>query len=273
MKSVVLGLFGSVLAVSLPVQAHRAWIAPTATQLSAENSWVSFDAAISNTIFHADHFPMGLSAVQALSPSRKKVELQNQQTTKYRSVFDIELAEQGTYKVATASSSFIARWTDEEGKRAMFPRRGSTATAKEVQKAIPKQAKDVEISQSYRRIETFVTAGAPSSKALAPTKLGLELQAISHPNDLYAGESAQFQLLINGKAAADAKVTIIRGGMRYRDQQEQIEVVSDKEGKFSVVWPQAGLYWLGANYSDERADKPASKRTASYVAVLEVLPE
>lgn len=268
-----LGLASSILALSLPAQAHRAWIAPAATQLSAENSWVGFDAAISNTIFHADHRPMGLNSIDVIAPKGNHVELQNQQVGKHRSVFDIELAEQGTYKIATASSTFTARWLDEEGKRAMFPARGAVADAKDVKKAIPKKAKEVEISQNYRRIETFVTAGAPSKEVLKTTGQGLELSAITHPTDLYVGEAAQFQLLINGKPAANAKINIIREGMRYRNQQEEIEISSDASGKFAVTWSQAGLYWLNANYSDNKADKPATKRSASYTAVLEVLPE
>lgn len=268
-----LGLVGTVLAVSLPAQAHRAWITPAATQLSAENSWVGFDAAISNDIFHADHRPMGLEAISVISPSGEKVELQNAQVGKHRSVFDIALAEQGTYKAAVSSATFTARWVDEEGKRAYFPPRGQIASAKEVKKAIPKKAKELEISQNYRRIETFVTAGAPSKGVFAVNKQGLELSPITHPNDLYAGEAASFQLLINGKPAANAKVSAIRDGMRYRNQQDAIEVSTDKDGKFSITWPQAGMYWLNANYADDKADKPASKRAASYTAVVEVLPE
>ena len=44
----------ALLACSLPLvaNAHRAWVLPAATVLSGENAWVTFDAAVSNDIFH-----------------------------------------------------------------------------------------------------------------------------------------------------------------------------------------------------------------------------
>ena len=78
---------------------------------------------------------------------------------------------------------------------------------------------------------------------------------------------------MDGKPVAGVKVTIIPGGMRYRNDQAAIDVESDKKGVITVTWPQAGMYWLSANYRDEKAKKPATSRAGSYVATLEVLPE
>ncbi len=49
------------LAVSFSASAHRAWLLPSSTVLSGEEAYVTFDAAISNTIFHPDHFAMNAS--------------------------------------------------------------------------------------------------------------------------------------------------------------------------------------------------------------------
>jgi uncharacterized GH25 family protein len=66
---------------------------------------------------------------------------------------------------------------------------------------------------------------------------------------------------------------VIPAGMRYRNQQDNISVVSDKNGSISITWPQAGLYWMSVSYEDDKAQKPAKKRSGSYVATFEVLPE
>lgn len=61
--------------------------------------------------------------------------------------------------------------------------------------------------------------------------------------------------------------------MRYRNEQAAIETVTDKKGKVSITWPQAGLYWLNAEYSDNKGKKQAKQRRGMYVATSEVLPD
>lgn len=261
------------LALPLAAQAHRGWIVPAATVLSGDDPWVTFDAAISNDIFHADHAPMRLNGVSAIGPDGKAVELQNGATGKYRSTFDLNLTQRGTYKVFTASGGLNARWETEDGERRFWPPRGQTPDAAEFAKAVPAKAKNLEVSQSSRRMETFVTAGSPSDTVLKPTNVGLELVPVTHPNDLFAGEKAEFGLIIDGQPAAGAKVTVIPSGMRYRNGQDAIEVETDKNGKFAITWPAAGLYWLSASYRDNQAKVPATSRSGSYVATFEVLPE
>lgn len=268
-------LAGALLAALLipAAHAHRAWIVPAATVLSSDDPWVTFDAAVSNDIFHADHAPMRLEGVKAIGPDGKDVPLQNTAVGKYRSVFDLNLQQKGTYKVTSFSGGLRARWETAEGERRGWPARGTQATAESFAKEVPKKAKNLEVSYGSRRMETFVTAGSPSNSVFAPTNQGLELVPVTHPNDLFAGEKAEFKFLIDGKPAAGAEVEVIPAGMRYRNQQNTISVESDKNGSISIIWPHAGLYWMNVSYEDNKAQKPAQKRTGSYVATFEVLPE
>lgn len=274
-KSYLTPLLALAVALSLPMQAlaHRAWVVPSATVLSGDDPWVTFDAAVSNTLFHADHAAMRLQGLQAIAPDGKTVEISNSSTGKYRSTFDLQLAQQGTYKVAFTSGGLFARWQDKEGKRHMWPERGKTATDADFATAVPKDAKDLQVSRSYRSIETYVTRGEPTTKALAATGKGFELVPVTHPNDLVAGESARFTLLIEGQPAVGAEVTVIAGAMRYRDGQQEIKATSDDKGQLSITWPHAGMFWLSASYSDDKAKAPATKRTGSLSVTLEVLPE
>lgn len=262
-----------VLCLPLTAQAHRAWLLPSATVLSSDDAWVSIDAAVSNDIFHADHAPMRAEGVVVTAPDGATLPVQNAMTGKYRSTFDVQLPQKGTYKIAVASSGLMARWETESGERKMWPGRGERANPADFDKIVPKKAKNLEVSQFSRRMETFVTAGSPSDSVLTPSKQGLELVPITHPNDLFAGEAANFQFQMDGKPVAGVKVTIIPGGMRYRNDQAAIELESDNKGNISVTWPHAGMYWLSANYRDNKAKKPASVRAGSYVATFEVLPE
>jgi len=259
--------------LALTAEAHRAWLLPNATVLSSNDPWVSVDAAVSNDIFHADHAPMRLDDVSVVGPDGKTVEITGAHTGKFRSVFDVQLPQQGTYKIAMASSGIMAVWETAEGERRMWPERGQKADPKDFATKVPKDAKKLQVTDFSRRMETFVTSGTPTDRVFAPTKKGLELKPITHPNDLFAGETAEFILLMNGKPVSDVKVTVIAGGMRYRNDQQAIEVTTDKKGKFQITWPAAGMYWLTTQYRDEKAKKPATQRSASYVATFEVLPE
>src|SRR5690606_35151445 len=124
-----------------------------------------------------------------------------------------------------------------------------------------------------RRIETFVTAGTPTTEVFKPANKGLELVPVTHPNDLYAGENAEFTLLIDGEPAVGAEVLVLAGGMRYRTSQDAIKAVTDKNGTFTVSWPKAGMYWLSASYEDDKAKAPATRRSGGYSATFEVLPQ
>lgn len=262
-----------VLCLPLTAQAHRAWLLPSATVLSSDDAWVSIDAAVSNDIFHADHAPMRTEGIHVTAPDGKNIAVQNASTGKFRSTFDVQLPQKGTYKIGMVSSGLMATWETETGERKMWPGRGERANPADFDKMVPKNAKNLKVSQASRRMETFVTSGSPTESVLKPSKQGLELVPVTHPNDLFAGEAAEFQFLMDGKPAAGVKVTVIPGGMRYRNEQAAIELESDKKGTISVTWPQAGMYWLSANYRDDKAKQPATSRSGSYAATLEVLPE
>jgi uncharacterized GH25 family protein len=119
-----------------------------------------------------------------------------------------------------------------------------------------------------------VTNGKPNNTALKPTRKGLELDAITHPNDIVDGEDASFRVLLDGKAVANVSVTVIAGGSRYRQKLGEQTYTSDADGKIKIHWQGAGMYHLEARAKDNKAAIPAAKeRRASYSATLEVMPQ
>jgi uncharacterized GH25 family protein len=139
---------------------------------------------------------------------------------------------------------------------------------------VPANAKNLQVSESAGRVETFVTAGKPTNEALKLSNVGLELVPVTHPNDLYAGEPATFRLILDGKPAAQQEVEIVAGGTRYRDQQQELKLTTDANGQFIVTWPQPGMYWLESTLQDDKTSiKQAKQRRVSYVATFEVLPQ
>lgn len=274
------------LAICLPfsAQAHRAWMLPSATVLSGEDPWVTVDAAISNDLFYFEHFSMRIAGIGDIStqpagqrarpapklhvfaPDGSEVKPQNGAIGRYRSTFDLHLTQKGTYKLAIANSGLFASWKEgQENKRWM-------GKAEDFAKQVPANAAELKVAQNSSRMEVFVTSGNPTTSVLKTTGVGLELAPITHPNDLFAGEAAEFSLLLDGKPAAGVEVSVIPGGNRYRDELGEIKTTSDANGKISITWPNAGMYWLEAKLSSkEGVSAPATERRASYSATLEVL--
>ncbi|MBZ2189807.1 DUF4198 domain-containing protein [Alcanivorax sp. JB21] len=260
-------LLASAALLPLSAQAHRGWILPAATTLSSDDAWVTFDAAISNDIFHTDYAPMRLASLTVTGPDGEPVTVHNAHTGKYRSTFDLNLLERGTYRITSNNAGVMATW-EENGERKRW--RGDAAG---LDGAVPDNAENVQITEFSRRLETFVTAGAPDNTVFDGDRAGLTLQPETHPNDLFDTETARFRFLIDGEPAEGVEIEVIPAGMRYRNQQAMQTLTTDKEGYVAITWQGAGMYWLGASYGDDRSSIPGARRNASYSGTFEVLPE
>ncbi len=257
-------------ALVLPVaaQAHKMWMVPSATVISGDDAWVTVDAAVSNDLYYPDHFPAPLDALVITAPDGSTVKPENTATGKYRSTFDLPVPQKGTYRLALVSQGLFANY-EIDGQKKRW--RGKS---EDMKSAIPAGAKQVQVSEMANRVETFVSQGSPGGSALKPTNKGLELVPVTSPNDLVAGEKATFQLLIDGKPAANLKVVAIEGATRYRNAQGEMDTSTDKDGKFSFTWPNAGMYWVNASTEDTKTSvKEAKQRRLAYTATLEVLPQ
>lgn len=257
----------ALMAIAPQAQAHRQWLLPSSTVLSGNDPWITVDAAVSNELFYFDHVPMRLEGVTVTAPDGAKAEIKNSSTGKYRSTFDVQLDKTGTYKIAVVSDGLTAGYKlNGEQKR-------WRGTAAEFATAIPAGATEVRLTEGQRRIEVFATRGGPTQDALKITGRGLELQAVTHPNDLVASEPATFKLMLDGKPAADVEVEVVPGGVRYRNGVNEMKVKTGADGAFTITWPGAGMYWMEASVRGGAASVPNAERNATYVATLEVLPD
>lgn len=273
------------IGVPLTAHAHRSWMLPSATVVSGDDVWVTIDAAVSNDLFYFEHFPLRLAnigkpseglaemrggrpaALAITAPDGSRVEPQNGSMGRYRSTFDVHLTQKGTYKIAATNDGIFASWK-ENGQTKRW--RGA---AQDFAKEVPAKADDLRATQMDSRLEVFVTSGKPTKDVLKITGKGLELDPITHPNDLVADAPASFRLMLDGKPAADLKVSVIPGGNRYRDKLGEMTLKTDGDGKFTVKWPAPGMYWMEASFREDKTGiERVGQRRANYIATFEVLP-
>jgi len=290
-------LAGAIALSPLALQAHRQWMLPSSTVLSKADSWVTVDAAVSNELFYFDHVPLRVNNLVVTAPDGSRRQPENVATGKYRTTFDVHLPQPGTYRIASVSNTVFASWK-ENGEMKTW--RGD---AEAFTREVPANAAELRTAKMNSRVEVFVTAGKPDTRALQPVGIGLELAPVTHPNDLVTGEAATFQFLHNGNPAANLEVTVIPGGIRYRDQLKEQKLTTDGEGRFKVTFAEPGMYWINATVgASMRGPAPApgpspsgpnagprtgggpgpgpggrgfmpSGDRSSYVATVEVLPQ
>lgn len=278
-KTVLLTATALMIAAA-PATAHRQWLLPSATIFSGTDAWVTVDGAASNDLFFPDHQPMRLDGVRAWAPDGTEAKIENGSTGRYRSTFDVKLDKAGTWKIGTAMSGVSGTFKVDGAEWRVGGRRGPPPAGTNAPQPnfvasvdeIPANATDLKLTESASHNEIYVTAGAPTETVFQPTNKGLEMVPLTHPSELVAGEAARFRFLVDGKPAANLKVSVLPGGKRYRDSDGLMEITTGADGVAQVTWPQAGMFWMNTSYSD---DKPsvarATARRLSYTTTLEVM--
>lgn len=253
------------IATPFAVQAHKGWLAPSKTVLDVDQ-WITVDAGASTNPFVRDHNAMRLDNLVIVAPDGSLAAPENASTGKLRSTFDVQLKQAGTWRIAVVNDGLMASWV-EDGK----PKRWR-GTAARFAAEVPADARELTLSESQGRLETFATAGKPDDRALKPTGKGLELVPVSGIADLFVGEDATFRFLLDGKPAADLDVEVIRDGTRYRNRIGEEHLKTDADGLVTLRWTEPGLHWIGASVQDTKTRLPQAKeRRASYAATVEVL--
>lgn len=280
----VVSLVGLALLSGLSAaHAHRTWLLPSVGLVDDKGGWVTFDAAVSEDLFVLGANAVKLDGLVITAPDGSKLAAANPFTGKLRSTFDLQLTQEGTYRVSIVSESAMASYKlGTETKRW----RGAVA---DMAKQIPADAQDVRSTITRSRLETFVVAIQDNDTALKPVGKGLEVLPLSRLDSFAPGAPARFRVLLDGKPMPGLTVAVVPGGVRHRGVLREQAVKTDDQGEFSVTWLDAGMYAISASHPPRAAQTPAAAATAApsapaaalaqpavrhtYMGTVEVLPE
>jgi len=265
------------------VIAHERFIIPRHTLLSGDKAQaVTLMASISNDIFHPDR-ALGDSNTGAdvgelknlfkvlqhsvIAPDGSVSNNTRWQAFQRFSVADVWLKESGTYRIGLIQPD-VPMTTFKKSDGTPWRLFGKNP-------AIPEGATDIVRRTTSSRVETFVSVNSPTMAAVEPTGQGVELSGETHPNDLYAGESASFQLFFKGKPMAiPTSIKVIKAGTRHRNNRNEVSLAVNKDGVFTFTPQTAGFYFLAAETS-VKVPQPAEYDVKHYslYLTLEVFPE
>ncbi|KIP66124.1 nickel transporter [Vibrio harveyi] len=250
------------LAAATTAQAHPRWVLPSHFTVSKEGGdWLTFDVTASHGTFVFDK-PAGSEQAFVIMPDGRSERPNFVVRGKRRSMFDFYFEEEGTHKVAINNQpSYYTQY--KAGRRDTV--KWAKASKADRASVIPEKARDVVTQLSYTRAESYVTVGMPTEKALEIEGKLLEMKPITHPSDIIEGEEVIFQFFFNGEPQQGVTAEITREGTLYRNHQEQIDVVSDKDGKITFTPDVAGRYLMKANYKGELKNDPLADKASMNV--------
>lgn len=238
--------------VMLAAQAHTPFLLPSRFDVEAKEV-VGVDAGFTEKFFVSD-VAFGDTAFAIVTPAGARIPFGDIRQLKQRTVAEQKLPdEKGTYRLSTGPrlGAVFRTWQHN----------GKTETARDPAQVMPEGAKLLSHYQSLSISEAYVTAGKPSTKALAAVGKGLEIVAITHPSDLFVNEKFDFTVQYDGKPLPNQKVSVYRSPMDLANQSIVQNVSTDADGKVALPLTKAGIYLALIRY---QAPAPAGAAAPMY---------
>ncbi|MEJ1965304.1 MAG: DUF4198 domain-containing protein [Gammaproteobacteria bacterium] len=220
-----LGLVGA----SCAAEAHSPYLLPNAFDLVDRNH-VTVEASFTETFFVPD-VVMKADDYHVIAPDGARQTL-TPVYTQDLAIIEAPTPTPGTYRISTGQRS-------GRTSKAIF--RDGDYEFVEPGKSPPANTRVYDV-KSVTTAEVYVTRGKPTDVALAARNKGLEFRALSHPNSLFAGQEAKFEVLFDGRALANQVIFVHFDDERYSDKKLYAQVKTDVAGRFSVKLERPGIY-------------------------------
>jgi uncharacterized GH25 family protein len=208
---------------------HSPYLLPNAFDV-VDRKHVTVEASFTETFFVPD-VAMKADDYHVIAPDGSKQKLIPVYTQDL-AVIEAPTPAPGTYRVSTGqrtgrTSKAIFRDGDYE-----FLEPGKAASGNT-------RVYDV---MSITTADVYVSRGKPNDVALAPRNKGLEFRPLAHPNSLFAGSEAKFEVLFDGTALANQRISVHFHDERYSGKKIYAETKTDAAGGFSVKLERPGIY-------------------------------
>lgn len=237
-------------------QAHMPYLLPNVFDVG-KRDYVTVQGSFTEVFFAPDAV-MKSDDYHVVTPDGVKQAL-TPVYTKDLAILEAATKEAGTYRISTGRRTgrvAKAAWVNGDWK---FLGREEIA---------PAGAKAYDVG-SITTAEVYVSRGKPTDKAVAPRNAGLEFRALTHPNSVFVGSAANFEVLFDGKPLANHAISVYSDDARYADKKVFAEVTTDAAGKFSIKPDKPGAYVAMTRYRPAPAAEGTTGVSYTYSLVLE----
>lgn len=232
------------------VMAHTPYILPyhfdttkdiATIQASATEDFFIPDHAVSGDFFMTS--PAGVTTAISDVTSLKEVTLAQ-----------IPLTEDGTYRITLKTKPRTNKYANIDGRwLSVRPARGGAKSKPKeplsdrgyiTPEELATNAKVIE-STSTRTLETYVTKGRSSDKAISISGKGLEVKLNQNPSEIFLDQGLEFDVLFDGQPIKNQVVEIDQAG------KAPLELQTDDKGHAKATFTQAGTYMLEVTYPND----------------------
>lgn len=255
---------------SSAISAHPLWMLPSEFSLSTdEGHWITVDATASHGVFSFDK-GLSLNNVTIYRPGGEPQRMGPYFKGERRSVFDLQLNDQGTYKIELKTperyfTNFVVGGRDTQ--RRIF------ANKQEAQSQLPDEAREVTTTAVQNISVFYVSQKAPTRHVLEVTGQGFEMDAVTHPSDIVVGEAAEFRFTFDGEPLADIAVEVVPHGTAFRSSRLQTDLVTDTDGRITFTPELSGPHLLSANVRFDADGVLADQAAINFLMTFEAVPQ
>jgi uncharacterized GH25 family protein len=216
------------LAVAGAATAHSPYLLPNFFDVT-QRDHVSVQGAFAEDFFQPD-LAMKADDYHVVGPDGTKTALKPIYS-KDLTILDVDTKVAGTYRISTGLREGSTR------KAALVNGEWEFFAADEA----PANAVDM---RSMTRADVYVSRGAPTDAALAPTGRALELHLLTHPNRLEAAAKTRLVVLYDGKPLTHQLVVLNVARNAAGNAPAPVELRSDGKGILELPLLPAGLYYV-----------------------------
>ena len=282
---------------SLPVLSHAhtvsPFILPDVFDIKGSNVSLQSGMTVEKFFTPTGNFKTSYILTQ---PNGQQLPFEAAASLKRFNVAEIETAAEGTYRIQTkdavGNSGKYAlvdgRWLRVRPMRAPMQQAPKAPEAPKAEAAkapaaanaqpprmiaadqVPANAETLEVKNVFIA-ETYISKGKPSAIP-APSNKGFELKLLTHPNELYSGESLKAQVLYNGKAVPNLDLEVFKGSSSLSTEKtkELAPVKSNAKGEIEIKFENAGIYLVTAAYPEPNPDNSKKPQAESFTYGLTV---
>lgn len=223
-----------VVAMTGVAHAHTSYVVPNVF-VTSEGQYVTAQSAFTEDPF-VPEIAVASDDFHVVLPDGTRDEFDVITSLRQVVILEEALADEGTYRLTTG-----VRY-GRKSQKALVDGKWVPVFGPDAK--VPDNATEVISSQTVTVADAYVTKGASTWQPVNLAIGRLVLKPLSHPNEIYLEDGAEFEVLFDGEPLANQSVEIKREGGGYEDEKFEQHISTDENGLLSLTFDRAGKYLI-----------------------------